>query len=489
MKLLKRLSCFIVAMSVALSCASCSPDTTWAFDYEGTRINSGMYIGFSMSAYMQASYMVSDPTQDLLTQYIEEKPAKDWILDKTRELSDRFVVVENEFEKLGLELSEDDVKAIDAQLKSTWDSSGSIYEENGVGKNSYRKILENSRKEQALFDAYYGEGGPEEVTEDDMFEYFKDEYAVMNVITFNKSKTDEEETDTDEEETDTNEEEADTNEEIDENYQKALDYAKRINDGEAFGVIVAEYTAELEELAKAEEEALQDLIAETGSAENTEVEEGNDDDETDIDDDGNTEDSNTDDELEESDDDSEVSDHDNSDEDKDDNDNNENEDESSDSENEDESSDNESEDKSSDNGSEDESSDNEIDSDIDDEQEQEETDDIEVSDEPQIQDDEETKFAFSKSSTTPSANFVETLFSFEPNGKAEVIDDGDSYYLVIRYEVEEGDSRFEDKIDSLVAEMKNEEYTEKINKLVEALEPIAINQDSIKRYDPKNIAI
>lgn len=475
MKLLKRLSCFIVAMSVALSCASCSTgDTTWAFDYEGTRINSGLYIGLSISAYIQASYQVEDYTKDILTQTVEEQPAKDWIVNKTRELADRYAVVESEFERLGLELSEDDIKLIDAELKSTWESAGTIYEANGVGKNSYRLILENSKKESALFDGYYGEGGTDEVTQDEMFEYFKEEYAVINAMTISKdievSFEDEDGEDSeDSEDSEENEEDAEIEE--DEKYLKLLDYAQRINKGESFNEIAAEYEAELEaeleaqaaaeeELLAAEEQALQDLIAETGDAlNNDEVEEGIDEDEIEETDDETTssehesQSESDEDELEDGDDVDEVQD-------------------------EEDEQDDETSDVSDENT-------DEIQTD-----EIEETDSSsELTDEPQIQDDEETKFSFAKSSTSPSTSFVETLFGFEANGKAEVIDDGMSYYLIIRYEIEEGDARFEEKIDSLVSEMKNEEYNEKIDGLVEAMTPISINDASINRYDPKNIDI
>lgn len=485
MKLLKRLSCFIVAMSVAISCASCSTgDTTWAFDYEGTRINSGLYIGLSISAYIQASYQVEDYTKDILTQYVEEQPAKDWILNKTRELADRYAVVESEFDRLGLELSDDDMRIIEAELNATWDSSGSIYEANGVGKNSYRQILTNSKKEEALFDGYYGVGGTDEVTQDEMFEYFKEEYAVINVMTVSKEM----EVSFDETE---GEEHVDVsvNEDIEiineERHQQLLDYAQRINDGESFNEIYIEYEAELEAQLAAEEQELQDLIAETGETLNTEeveeveeeVEEGNDVNEIEETD---SETATSEDEVLSDIDEDELQDGDNTDEVDD-----------QDTDIEDETTDNEDEDENETVEDEDETSpDSDENTDETDVVEiEEEVSSDELPDEPQIQDDEETKFAFSKSSSTPSTSFIETLFGFEANGKAEVIDDGMSYYLIIRYEVEEGDARFEDKIDSLVMEMKSEEYTEKVDALVETMAPTSINDASITRYDPKNIQL
>lgn len=192
MKLFQRILAAVLVLGMGLSLTACS-DTTWVVDYEGEKIPSGVYLALSMTAYAQAqTHEDADSSiQNVMKQTLEGKPAKDWINERTLQFCSEYMAVERKFTEMGLELSQDDIKMIDSSVENTWAVFGPVYEENGVAKSSYRKVIENSQKKGAIFDAYYAVDGVEPVSDEDLMIHFKENYASINMFRMSPKTGDE----------------------------------------------------------------------------------------------------------------------------------------------------------------------------------------------------------------------------------------------------------------------------------------------------------
>lgn len=183
MNLWKRIAAALLAVCMVLPFAACGGDTTWVYDYEDIKITSGMYIAFTMNAYSQISQQEDyDSKKGIMDQTIEEKSSKEWIRERAAALADEYVATLRKFDELKLELSESDENDIDNTVESFWSMYGGLYEENGVGMATYRKLIEAQVKRYNVFIKYYGEDGIEEVPVKDLEEHFKENFASINIL-------------------------------------------------------------------------------------------------------------------------------------------------------------------------------------------------------------------------------------------------------------------------------------------------------------------
>ena len=184
MKIAKKCLALALTGGILLSLTACS-DTTWVYDYDGMKIPSGLYIQMTMesTSSAQSHEDVDSEISDLFQQTLEGKSAKQWIIDDARELADQYVAVERKFDEMGLTLTQDDLDEISVTADNVWSYYGDLYEENGVAKSTYTTALTNAKKRDLIFNAYYGEGGLEEVSEADLKAYYEENFVNINVFT------------------------------------------------------------------------------------------------------------------------------------------------------------------------------------------------------------------------------------------------------------------------------------------------------------------
>ena len=219
MKIFSRIIAAALAVCMVLPFTACSGDTTWVYDYDGEKISAGLYIAFTMSAYTQVSSQEEyDSEKDFFDQTIEEKTTEQWIIDKAQEMADEYVATNRKFDELGLTLTEEEQAEIDNSVESVWSYYGTMYEDNGVAKTTYAKLVETQQKRQKIFMKYYGEGGLEEVPVDQLETHFKENFASVNIFSITLNSGD-----------DLTDEQKEQNEERE---AKAQEYVDLINSGE-----------------------------------------------------------------------------------------------------------------------------------------------------------------------------------------------------------------------------------------------------------------
>lgn len=198
MSFLKKSTAFIAAAAMALSMSSCGKDTTWGAEIDGEQLRAGIMIYFQSSAVSEAMQYMPDTdaaaaadgeatttaeSVSVLDITIEDKPARQWINDKTVQSMREYAAVEKKFAELGLTFENKEEDKLNIVVDQMWDYFGTYYEELGVSKQSYYDIGLNSEKRTAIFNYYYGEGGEKTVPDDEVISYLKENKARIKYFT------------------------------------------------------------------------------------------------------------------------------------------------------------------------------------------------------------------------------------------------------------------------------------------------------------------
>ena len=194
------------AMSFTLlaTATSCTPTigkgTEMAMTADGTDISSGLFIFYTIRAYQDAVNIIEEkngttPTvKEVKNSHIDDVEASDWIQDKATEYCMNITAIENEFNRIGGQLTSEELAEIDELAESRLDPEGTdIYSKNGVGKESIKKIIsttgsgnnyygEYEYMQKYIFDHYYGFEGEKGCTEDELKDYFDENFARVKYI-------------------------------------------------------------------------------------------------------------------------------------------------------------------------------------------------------------------------------------------------------------------------------------------------------------------
>lgn len=171
--------------TMCLSFTACA-DTSYAMTADGNKIPAGLYILYQLNAVNQAKNNedFDSSLEKVWDNKIEDKPMADWVNEKTVELVKGHQENENLFEELGLSFSAEEKTQISKTVEQNWPMYEETYKDYGIGKSSYQLMLTNQMKYSAIFDAYYGEGGSEEVTEDTLKSYYYDNFTQAQILAF-----------------------------------------------------------------------------------------------------------------------------------------------------------------------------------------------------------------------------------------------------------------------------------------------------------------
>jgi hypothetical protein len=360
MKLRNRIAAICTAVVLCFSLTACS-DTSWVYQSGDYSVSSGIYLGYLTQAYLngQSESDFDSSISNIWKQEIDGQSYKEYVKAQAAEDCKRYLAIAQKFDELGLSISEDDESSIATQSYYYWSLYGyqNYFEPNGTSEASFTNVLTSSLKESLIFEAYYDEGGIDEVSKEEQTEYLLNNYASVNY--FEISFLDDEGAVL----------ESDAIEALED---QANDLADRINSGElTFNEAKAEYEA-----SQAEE-------------------------------------------------------------------------------------------------------------DTDDEDAEDE--DTEDTTETTISDDADTKSLIAKDSTSPSEDFVDTIFEDVATGKATVITIDTSYYVVVKYDLNDDlDANLESAKSDILVALKQEDFSNLVTSWMNDLE-VTENTAALWKYNPKNI--
>jgi len=433
------------------SMTACGENTTWGATIDGSDIPAGIFIYYLQSAYYSAQSKLNEEnsassdaiasadgtttTAAVFSSQIDGKDAKTWIYDEATKSMQEYAAIEAKFTELGLTITADEKDAAKVYCDQTWDYAGEYYTKMGISEKSYTSLYLNSQKRDKVFKTIYSEGGEYAVSDDEIKTYLDENYAMINYIAMelkdgsgNLLKSDGKA----------------------EMMSMAESYVERYKNGEDFDALNAEYTAYYDNLkAAAAEEAANaaadEAETETSTAEVTpsDAEAALEDNADEITDSAETAEDATEAPTEDTAEAEETAD----------------------------------------------TAEETAEADSTTTEEAAETTDTsaeETSDSgEQIS---SNKTVIEKSGTTPDSAVVSKVFDEMQKGDIQIIESSDSetYYIVLKMDVLETDEYFLSAKDSLLYEMKSEDFDALITQWTEA-QNVVKNQDAYKRYDPKKL--
>ena len=151
----KVVSMFLVTIICMLSLSSCSGPAK--VKVNGTKIDNEVY------AYFEDLH---DKNENEIVKAIS-----------------KYVTINSEFNNRNLTLTPAQKSSLSVKTDDLWHLYGVYYEKLGVSKATIYKIEASKFYEDTLLDYYYGEGGVEPVSEDELKKYFKSHYIAISYAT------------------------------------------------------------------------------------------------------------------------------------------------------------------------------------------------------------------------------------------------------------------------------------------------------------------
>lgn len=192
LKKIRRILAGIAASALVLTSTGCGvgKNTAYALTIDDYQVKAGIYIYYSYSALSEAKAMaqkldesIDVNDRDALEKVkLEGKDFLTWVKDKTTETCANHVAVIKHFDELGLSLTEDEQKEIKTYIDSAWDAQSKMFEGNGIGRESLEEVITMSFKTEAVFNSFYGEGGSEGVTDDQLKDFYVDNHMRAKYI-------------------------------------------------------------------------------------------------------------------------------------------------------------------------------------------------------------------------------------------------------------------------------------------------------------------
>lgn len=191
----KRFAAAAAAAVMALSLAGCGNKTGYVLKADGEEIAAGVYINLILSEYTSQVYSMYYSGVEIEGTYFEQevdgKPMAEYLENYAYDTCLKIAAVEKRCRELGIELTDDEKKEVEASVRSAWDSDSDYYARMGVSKASIKRVQEYGYLTDKLFDAYYAEGGIEEVTLSQVQTYVDENFLRYKQIRFTKDAEDE----------------------------------------------------------------------------------------------------------------------------------------------------------------------------------------------------------------------------------------------------------------------------------------------------------
>lgn len=452
---IKKITAVAAAAAVMSSMTACGENTTWGATIDGSDIPAGIFIYYLQSAYYSAQSKLNEEnsassdaiasadgtttTAAVFSSQIDGKDAKTWIYDEATKSMQEYAAIEAKFTELGLTITADEKDAAKVYCDQIWDYAGEYYTKMGISEKSYTSLYLNSQKRDKVFKTIYSEGGEYAVSDDEIKTYLDENYAMINYIAMelkdgsgNLLKSDGKA----------------------EMMSMAESYVERYKNGEDFDALNAEYTAYYDNLKAAAAEEAANAAADEAETETSTAEVTPSDAEAALED---------------------------------------NADEITDSA---ETAEDATEAPTEDTAEAEETADTaeetaEADSTTTEEAAETTENSADASAEETSDSGEQissNKTVIEKSGTTPDSAVVSKVFDEMQKGDIQIIESSDSetYYIVLKMDVLETDEYFLSAKDSLLYEMKSEDFDALITQWTEA-QNVVKNQDAYKRYDPKKL--
>lgn len=188
MKIIKKAAVMIAAASLALSLSACGTDVSWA-----ARIGKDTTIPIGMYIYTQATTFRDAAQNGLLTTSSElskqtvkvsdsDKDAVDYLDEQALKAIKSYTGACLLAKEMNIALTDDEISFAEKEAKEQYDTDKEVYEKNGVAQSSIVEYFKNITLQNKLFEATYGKDGTNPVSDKELKQYIRDNYATISYI-------------------------------------------------------------------------------------------------------------------------------------------------------------------------------------------------------------------------------------------------------------------------------------------------------------------
>lgn len=191
----RKTAALLAAVIAAGSVTGCG-DTTYSLKSGDEEVKAGVYIGYLQNELSSQLNMLYNKgiTEDPFSQTVDGKSLSEYVKDTALKSTKEFLALRKQFDAEGLKLTDEQLKSVNSSINETWNSNGELYEYMGISKDSMKELYKASLWSNGIFEAYYGEGGKEAPSADDLKKYIEDNYIRYKMIVLYKSSASDEET-------------------------------------------------------------------------------------------------------------------------------------------------------------------------------------------------------------------------------------------------------------------------------------------------------
>ena len=188
MKIMKKAAAFVAAVSLALSLSSCGSDLSWAAKVsKDETVPIGMYIytqAANFRTYAQSGMLTTSTALEKQTLNVSDsdKKATEYLDSEAVKSVKAYAGALILAKEMKIELTEQEVTSAESSAKEQYDTDKEVYEKNGVAQSSITEYFKNLTLQNNLFNAIYGKDGTNPVSDKELKQYIKDNYATISYI-------------------------------------------------------------------------------------------------------------------------------------------------------------------------------------------------------------------------------------------------------------------------------------------------------------------
>lgn len=197
-KIFKRAAAGVMALAMCAGLTGCySENKTWAVKSGDSTLPIGGYIYYLSSAYSEAAGKVGTGSE-VLKADLDGQSATEWVKSKAMDYLYSYCYVNQKFNELGLALDEEELDSVDYVTDSMWSYYREPFENMGIAESSFEEAYSvYNAKLSKLLGVMYGKGGEMELSEEEMHDYYTEEYVYYRYMSVGLTTTDEEGNSTD----------------------------------------------------------------------------------------------------------------------------------------------------------------------------------------------------------------------------------------------------------------------------------------------------
>ncbi len=188
MKLIKKAAAAVAAASMVFSLSACGSNLSWA-----AKIGDDVTVPIGLYIYSQAENYRSCVQGSVLSSYTElseqtvnvsgsDVSATKYLDDEASKSVKSYVGTILMAQEMGVKLSDEDIKNASENAAQAYQQDEEVLTQNGVAQTSVEEYYKNVTLKSNLFQAKYGKEGTEPVSDDELKEYFKTNYATINFM-------------------------------------------------------------------------------------------------------------------------------------------------------------------------------------------------------------------------------------------------------------------------------------------------------------------